>query len=373
MKITAIITAAGNGSRTGFTENKVLQKIDGLTVLERSVKPFLENKDVDEVIITSSPKDKEVFLSLFKNTVKPLTVVIGGTTRSQSVLNALNCVKEGFVIIHDGARPFVSARIIEDCIKTVCSCGSAVTCIEPVDTIALTNQEDKIVSSGRNNVLCVQTPQAFDVKLLKDAFKQIKDDDVFTDESGLFAKYVGPVTVVKGDKDNVKLTYKKDFLPAEEILVGTGFDLHTLVEGRKLILAGEEIPHSKGLLGHSDADVLAHAIMDAILSACHMRDIGYHFSDKDPQYKDISSMLLFEKVMQMITQKGYKVNNVSAVIMAEKPKLSTYVPKLSTNIAQVVHISEDKVGITCTTLEGIGIVGREEGIAVQAYCSVSKI
>ena len=154
--------------------------------------------------------------------------------------------------------------------------------------------------------------------------------------------------------------------------IGNGYDVHKLTEGRKLILGGVEIPHDKGLLGHSDADVLTHAIMDALLSSASLRDIGYHFSDKDEKYKDISSMILLERVMEMLKEKGLKPLSVSAVIMAEKPKLSKFVPQITKSLADAMQMDINDIGITLTTLEGIGTVGREEGIASQAYVLVGE-
>ncbi|MBO5713371.1 MAG: 2-C-methyl-D-erythritol 2,4-cyclodiphosphate synthase, partial [Clostridia bacterium] len=227
-------------------------------------------------------------------------------------------------------------------------------------------------SSKRVNRYFAKTPQAFMVNDLKKAYSLCENEEFFTDDAGVYCNYVGKCKLVEGGEDNVKLTYPEDFNTVSEIKVGTGFDLHKLVENRKLILGGIEIPHDKGLLGHSDADVLTHAIMDALLSSLSMRDIGYHFSDKDAEFKDISSMVLLERVMKMITDAGYVVNNVSAVVMAEKPKMAKFVPSITENLAKAMNISVNNLGITLTTLEGIGVVGREEGIAVQAYCSVKK-
>ena len=155
--------------------------------------------------------------------------------------------------------------------------------------------------------------------------------------------------------------------------IGHGYDVHRLVEGRKLIIGGVDIPHTLGLLGHSDADVLIHAIMDATLSACSMRDIGYWFSDKDPKYKDADSMKLFDRVLEMITEKGYKIKNISAVIMAEKPKLLGFIPEITNNLAKVLDLSPEFVGIGATTLEGLGFVGREEGICTHATATLVRI
>ncbi|MBR2448548.1 MAG: 2-C-methyl-D-erythritol 2,4-cyclodiphosphate synthase [Clostridia bacterium] len=179
-----------------------------------------------------------------------------------------------------------------------------------------------------------------------------------------------------GDAKNVKLTFPQDFDftdKKQDFRFGTGFDCHKLVEGRKLILGGITVPHDKGLLGHSDADVLTHAIMDAILSSLSMRDIGYHFSDKDPAYKDADSMKLLEKVLKMVNEKGYRVHNVSATIMAEKPKLLKIIPEITINLASALSLPQENVGIGATTLEGLGFVGREEGICVHATATVVNI
>ena len=200
----------------------------------------------------------------------------------------------------------------------------------------------------------------------------MKDGEEFTDESSLYSKYIGKPKIVKGSPSNKKLTLPEDFAVSENLYVGTGFDLHVFAPDRKLILGGIEIPHDKGLLGHSDADVLTHAIMDAMLSSASLGDIGRHFPDTDPAYKGISSMKLLEKVVELLKKSGYRLKNVSSVIMAQKPKLAKFVDGIRRNLALALGVEDEQVGITCTTLEGIGTVGREEGIAVQSYCLTVK-
>lgn len=372
MNITAIITAAGNGTRAGFENNKILQFLQGdKTVLEHAVAPFLRSPDINEIIITSSKTDYETIKNLFTNNIdKPIKIIIGGKTRTDSVKNALAVTTGDYVLIHDAARPYLSDALLRKCIDALLKHDSCAPIINCTDTIVELNN-NRIVSSSRDGKARVQTPQGFKTANLIKAFSLKSENEVFTDETGLYSKYVQPVYAIEGEKENVKLTYKQDFLP--EYKCGTGFDLHKLVEGRKLILGGIEIPHDKGLLGHSDADVLTHAVMDALLSSCSLRDIGYHFSDKDAKYKDVSSMLLLERVLEMVKQAGYRPINVTAVIMAEKPKLSPYIQSVSQNLAMTMRLPVDSVGITATTLEGIGIVGREEGIAAQAYCNVQRI
>ena len=369
MKITAIITCAGKGARAGFSQNKLLQKQNGITFIEKTANAFLNCEQVDEIIITSSTADYDEICKITQNFGKKTTVIIGGDTRTQSVYNALKVAKTDIVLIHDGARPFVSQEIILDCINSVKNYGSGISCTPLTDTLAV-EENGHITCTERENRYLVQTPQGFFLKDILWAYEQITDQ-TFSDDSGVYSKFIKPAKISLGSPENKKLTYKSDF--DRDLLVGTGFDLHRLVENRKLILGGIEIPHTKGLLGHSDADVLTHAIMDAMLSALSLGDNGKHFKDTDPQWKDISSIYLLKKVLEMLHDKGYKVKNISAVIMAQKPKLSTFTDEISTNLAKVIHIDKNRVGITCTTLEGIGIVGREEGIATQAYCMLEKI
>lgn len=369
MKITAIITCAGKGTRAGFEKNKLLQSVEGITYLEKTAKAFLACEQIDEIILTSSVSDYEEILKISAKFDKKTSVILGGDTRTQSVKNALDACDGDIVLIHDGARPFVSQEIIIDCINSVKNYGSGIACTPVTDTIAV-EENGEIITTEREKRFLVQTPQGFYLKDIKFAYSKI-ENEIFTDDSGVYSKYIKPAKISLGSPENKKLTYASDFKNTQ--LVGTGFDLHRLVEGRKLILGGIEIPHTKGLLGHSDADVLTHAIMDALLSALSLGDIGKHFKDTDPQWKDISSIYLLKKVLEMIQGEGYKVVNISAVIMAQKPKLSTFTDEISTNLAEVIHIDQKRMGITCTTLEGVGLVGREEAIATQAYCLLEKI
>lgn len=371
MKTSVILACAGKGVRAEFKDNKLLQKIGNITVFEKTFSVFEKSNLIDEIIVACSKEDLEVFKTLTKNVVKKTTFVLGGKTRTESVYNALKTAETDIVLIHDGARPFLQEQTIENCVKSVKEFSSGIACCPCVDTLAYSEDGKTINKSVRQGFYNVQTPQGF----LKDEIlscyeKAMKSDKTYTDDASVYGDFLRPAHICEGDSSNKKLTYKSDF--SNDVLVGTGFDLHRLVTDRKLILGGVEIPHDKGLLGHSDADVLTHAVMDAILSALSLGDIGKHFPDKDPAYKGISSIVLLKKVLKIIKNQGYKVRNVSAVIMAEKPKLSTFTEKISTTIAEVIHIDAKRVGITCTTLEGVGLVGREEAIACQAYCMLEK-
>lgn len=370
MNYTVIIAAAGSGSRAGFKENKLLFKSGSETVIEKCVSAFLAEGGAEKIIVTASAADLPVYRDLFA-AFPIIYITEGGATRSDSVKKALPLVDGEIVLIHDGARPFVSAALIRACAESAERFGSGIAAVPCTDTLAFLSG-DEIERTGRENVLRVQTPQAFQTKLIKKAYASLSPQDLFTDDAGVFCKYIGKARFVSGEETNKKLTYKSDFDGFCDFKAGVGFDLHRLIEGRKLILGGVEIPHSKGLLGHSDADVLTHAVMDAILSSVSLRDIGYHFPDSDPAYAGADSMKLLFEVLNMLKEKGYSLNNVSATIMAEKPKLSPFIPKITENLAKNLGLTADRVGVGCTTLEGLGIVGREEGIAVQAYVTVKK-
>lgn len=372
MKVTLILACAGKGSRVGYDKNKLLVKINGKTCLERTLKVFTDSKLIDRYVLTSSPEDFEEISALVGGFA---TVVLGGSTRTESIRNALREIEDGIVLIHDGARPFVDRRIIADCIESVKNFGSAVTAYPSRDTVI--RAEDGIILDylGKNDLYTVQTPQAFFASDIKKAY-ELAGERIFNDDGEVYMQYIKPPHVVNGSSDNVKITFRDDMSlldSARDCRFGVGFDSHRLVDGRKLILGGVQIPHDKGLLGHSDADVLTHAIMDAILSALAMRDIGYHFSDKDPKYKDADSMKLLEQVLLMTEKSGYKVKSVSATIMAEKPKLLNHIPTITENLAKALSLTPDCVGLAATTLEGLGFVGREEGICVQGAAVVAKI
>lgn len=369
--VALILTCAGKGSRVGLDKNKLLVKVGDSTCLEKSLAVFSTSGLIDEFIVTSSTVDFDEINALVGKKAK---IVIGGQTRTQSVKNALKEVKSEIVLIHDGARPFACARIINDCIESVKKFGSALVATPSRDTVCKADGEIIADYLGKDGLYSVQTPQAFFTKDVIKAY-ELAGDKSFNDDGEVYKTYIGDLHLVLGSPENIKITYPQDMdalNTAALCRIGSGFDCHRLVENRKLILGGIEIPHDKGLLGHSDADVLAHAIMDALLAALSLRDIGFWFSDKDPQYKDADSMKLLQKVLVMIDEKGYKVNNVSATIMADKPKLLKFIPTITQNLATAMGVSESAVGIGATTLEGLGFVGREEGICVSAVATVVK-
>ena len=372
MKVSLILACAGKGARAGFNKNKLLEKINNQTIIEKTLSAFYQTGLIDEYIVATSKEDYDL---LFPILPKEAIIVIGGETRTESVKNALGKTTGDIVLIHDGARPFVSKKVISDCIETAKTNGSAIPVVPIRDTICRAS-EDKIEQYvGKQGLFAVQTPQGFTTEKIKKAYESVLDK-TFNDDGEVYSSVYGSVSTYLSDDKNIKLTYKEDFEKLNTLplcKVGTGFDCHKLVENRKLILGGIEIPHDKGLLGHSDADVLTHAIMDGMLSALSLRDIGYHFPDTDEKYKGANSIELLKEVIALTREKGYKLKSLSAVIMAEKPKLLKHIPSIANNLANVLAVEASAIGIGATTLEGLGFVGREEGICVYSSCVMVKI
>ncbi len=371
-KVTLILACAGSGTRAGFSKNKLLVKHNGSTIIEKTLSAFYRSGLIDEYVVVLSKKD---YGEISPTLPDGVLSVIGGATRTESVKNALAKATGDIILIHDGARPFVTKKVIRDCIDTATKKGSAIPVFPVKNTIC--SVEDGEISSylGKSGLYSIQTPQGFNGEDIKKAYQNI-GEEIYNDDGEVYACTFGKVNTFLGDAKNVKLTYAEDFEALSSLplcRVGTGFDCHKLVEGRKLILGGIEIPHTKGLLGHSDADVLTHAIMDAMLSACALRDIGYHFPDTDEKYKGANSITLLKEVISICERTGYRIKSLSAVIMAQKPKLLAHIPSITSSLSSVLGTSEQEVGIGATTLEGLGFVGREEGICVSAQAVMVKI
>ena len=355
MRISVVIPAAGKGRRAGFSENKIFHLLpDGRTVLERAASAFFPF--ADEVIIAADPAEEERVRALFGSRIR---VVTGGKTRTESVRRALETATGEIVLVHDAARPYVSEAIIRDCIASVKKYGSGIPALPTADTVCAAEGGEMTFSYGKT-LFAVQTPQGFYTEDLRRAYRLAKGE--YADDSAVYAAFCRPPRLCAGGAENRNLPFAADFPP--RYAVGEGFDCHAFAAGRKLVLGGVEIPHDRGLLGHSDADVLTHAVMDALLSAVGEGDIGVQFPDTDPAYRGISSMLLLERVMQIVARKGRRVESLSAVLMAEKPKLKNFLPAIAENLAAAVGIPY--VGLSVTTLEGLGFVGREEGICARA-------
>lgn len=374
MKIDVILPCGGSGTRAKLGYNKLLFDLGGITVIEKTLSRFYRD-DVDKIVISCSDGDLGAFTKLTQGAPIKILFAKGGRTRGESVFNALSLCDSDFVAVHDGARPFVTQKIIDDAFATAQQKGSAVACVPVTDSLRRKCDDGTSVSVDRSEYYNVQTPQVFPTQKLLQAYELAKKEGFeASDDAQIYEKYIAPAAISQGGYENVKITTANDLALAipSGYRVGTGWDTHRLVEGRKLILAGVDIPHDKGLLGHSDADVLAHAVMDAILGAVGKRDIGVLFPDTDDSFKDADSMKLLDKVVALAKSDGYVINNLSAVILAQKPKLMGYIPAMVQNLASALGVSPDRINVAVTTTEKIGDIGREEAISASAYCSLFK-
>ena len=379
-KIAVIIAAAGKGTRLGSSVPKQYLKIGGEQVIVKTLMVFERLKAVDHIFIVAQEEYMDHCAQLVEDfgISKVEEIVAGGDTRQESVYNALQVMNHrkpgiAYVLIHDAARPFVSDQVIMDVIRATEEKGAAVACVAMKDSVrkTLDGSMSSSESVDRSDYYAVQTPQGFRKSTLLEAYDKAFDDSFSgTDDASIWEHAGYEVEMVEGDYGNIKITTKED-LPMEN-RVGTGFDVHRLVEGRKLILGGVEIPYDKGLDGHSDADVLIHAIMDALLGAAGLGDIGQHFPDTDDAYKGISSMELLQRVKELLDENFFKIGNVDATVIAQKPKIAGYIDGMRYNICQVLNVEKSRVNIKATTTEKLGFTGRGEGIASEAVCSLNR-
>lgn len=367
-RVIAIIVAAGRGKRLGSSLPKQFLKVRGRTILEMSVEAFEQNKYVDEIFVAANADYCELTEKLCRGFSKLKKIVAGGAERQDSVRAALDCLRgeNGIVLVHDAARPFVSEAVINAVIEGTADFGAAIPTVPAKDTI---RQVDGTGSRTlqRETLARVQTPQGFRISLIKHAFEKAQAEGFLgTDDASLVERMGINISMVQGEDANRKITTREDL--ETEMRIGTGYDVHRLVEGRPLVLCGEQIPYEKGLLGHSDADVALHALMDAMLGAAGLGDIGKHFPDTDERYRGISSMKLLQKTAELLREAGYFLGNADITIIAQRPKIAGYIPKMRANIAEIMNCDENKINIKGTTTEKLGFVGREEGIASEAVC-----
>ena len=389
-KVYCILLAGGTGSRMGADRNKVLLPVAGIPCIARSaaaLAPF-----VDQLVLVGRPEEEKALRAALEAAALslPVSFVPGGNTRQQSVHHGLRrvCEMEADnvpVLIHDGARCLVEAEVIRRVLDSVLARGSGVAAVPVTDTLRAGDDSMKAGSIlPREGLYAMQTPQGARLQDLICAFDRAeKAGFTGTDDAAVLAFAGYPVYLVRGSRNNLKLTTREDLIMAESMLqkipsplpafrVGFGYDVHRLVENRKLILCGVEVPHTLGLLGHSDADVAIHALMDALLGAAALGDIGRHFPDFDPRYKGIDSRKLLAAVMEKIQAEGFRPVNADVTIAAQKPKLAPFIPAMAANLAQDLGLPLSCVNVKATTTEHLGFEGRQEGISAQAVCMIVK-
>ncbi len=385
MKTEVIIVAAGLGKRFGSTD-KVLTQIKGKPLFIWAIQPFENLREIHNISIVTRREVFESVQSYLKkfNIKKVSRIIEGGKERQDSVHNALKELPEDteIVLINDAARPLVSEELIKNILKCLNpSIDGVIPGIPLTDTIKWIKKGDLVGGTINRDVLrAVQTPQAFWYKKLISAYENaFKEGFYGTDDASLIERYGGTVIVAKGDTKNIKITTKEDLDKMEFLIerngqnfenlrIGLGYDSHRLEKGRKLIIGGVEIPYESGLAGHSDADVLVHAIIDALLGSAGLGDIGRHFPDTDPAYKNISSLLLLKETLEILKSHNIEPLWIDCTIFAEKPKMSPYISEMENNFRKFGI----NINIKAKTNEKMGFIGRQEGIAAQAVC-LSKV
>ncbi len=376
MKIGLIIAAAGLGTRMGGNVPKMFLRAGDHFIITTTVEVCAACGFFDCIYVVTHPD----YMVECKDAVpSDVFVIPGGKERQDSVRLGLEAMGKGhpkmdYILIHDGARPFVTTQVIENTLIETFRTGAALAAVPVKDTIKQQTEgvKDRIFTLNRSKLYAAQTPQGFEASLIRKAYDLAERQGFSGTDDAQLVEWIGhPVALAQGDYANIKVTTGSD-LP-KQYRAGTGFDVHQLVENRLLILAGVNIPFEKGLLGHSDADVLTHAIMDALLGAAGLGDIGEHFPDTDGTYKDISSMTLLKKVVAQLKEKGFEISNVDATLIAQRPKLAPYKEAMMKNLAEAMGIPFKQINLKATTTEKLGIPGREEGMAAEAICVLTNV
>lgn len=381
----ALIPAAGRAVRFGgAVGNKIFAVLGGRPVLYWTAQAFAAHPQIDGIVVVAGPSEVSRCREALAGVGKVLAVVAGGQTRQESVaigLFTLGGDPDDLILVHDAARPLVSAAVIDRCLDGAQQFGNAVAALPVTDTLKAA--DDALIvqrTVDREGLWAMQTPQVFPLATLFEAYSAARTMGwTGTDEAALVEQFSDePVHLVRGDPANLKITHSEDLALAEALWqsrhpvpmtqprIGFGYDIHPLVEGRKLFLGGIEVPSPRGLDGHSDADVLLHALCDALLGAAGLPDIGHLFPNTDPAYKGASSLLLLAEVVRRVQEAGYAVGNADMTLIAEAPKIAPYIAEMRAAIADALRIQPSQVGIKATTNEGLGSLGRGEGIAAHA-------
>jgi 2-C-methyl-D-erythritol 4-phosphate cytidylyltransferase / 2-C-methyl-D-erythritol 2,4-cyclodiphosphate synthase len=385
MFVSAILAAGGRGTRLSAATPKQLLIIGDRPILQRSFETLDAHDNIHEIVIALPAEMVASPPPFLVSSRKPVRIVDGGPRRQDSVARAFarTAVHADVIVIHDAARPFASADLFSRVIAAASKGGAAIAALQAQDTVkqATTAAGIHVVARTipRDSIYLAQTPQAFTRQVLADAILQA-NALAATDEAALAEKAGHPVRLVDGEAANIKITTEHDLRVSEALAgtgrfrdrshpamrVGTGYDLHRLEPGRRLIIGGVEIPHDMGLIGHSDADVLCHAITDAILGAAAQGDIGRHFPDTDPAFKGADSIELLKRAAEIVRAAGFSISNIDAVVIAEQPKLSPHVEAMRRKLADAMSIDTAVISVKGKTNEKVGALGRNEAIAVHA-------
>ena len=375
-----IIPAAGSGSRMKLGHPKQFHMLAGSPILIHTIRAFLNNPNIQRCVVVV-PEDwlaeARKLLPRYDINLSDVTITAGGRRRQDSVQAGLALLDDSIdvVLVHDGARPLASQDLITRCYLAACQHGAAIAAVPVKDTLKKADSDQHITATiDRQGLWQAQTPQAAQLQLLKKAYRESSGEDV-TDESSLLEKAGIPVSIVAGSETNLKITSPEDLILAERIMqnnlnpqmrIGHGFDAHRFATGRPLVLGGVTIPHTLGLAGHSDADVVTHALCDAILGALGAQDIGHHFPDTDTRFSGIYSILLLEQVIEHAEKNAFCLGNADITIVCQTPRLAPHIQAMRETLARTCRVSTHLLNVKATTTEKMGYTGREEGISCHA-------
>jgi 2-C-methyl-D-erythritol 4-phosphate cytidylyltransferase/2-C-methyl-D-erythritol 2,4-cyclodiphosphate synthase len=370
LKVAGIVAAGGSGVRAGVAKQWL--DLGGETALRRAARALAECPLVDEVVAVLPPGEVWRGRDELKGLPKPVKATAGGAARAESVRNGLDAATDaGIVLVHDAARPFATAALVEQVALAAARDGAALAAIPCQDTVKRAAQGMVVETVDRSQLWLAQTPQGFRTEVLRKAFEAAGSDAaVATDECSLVERLGYVVTLVPGEPGNFKITTEEDIVRAQSLAggpmaIGVGYDVHPFAPGRRLVLGGIEF-EGDGLAGHSDADICAHAIGDAILGAAGLGDLGRHFPDGDERFRGISSLALLVEIVKLAAGRGWRLGNCDVTLAAKRPRIAPRADEMRARLAEALGVAPTQVNLKATTGEELGFVGRGEGIAAHA-------
>jgi len=377
-KALVILLAAGKSSR--FEQDKIFFKIQGIPIAIKSLDTILSLNFVSRVIIVSSKENYNNFdeyIKLNKHSQKT-NIILGSSNRAGSFIEAIKFIKSNDIesditIVHDAARPYASKKLYQKGASELENNDVIIPCIKPTDTVKSIDKSGFVIETlDRNSIMNVQTPQFFKSSVLLNNLPKVNNFDKYTDDSSLLENSGVKIKVIEGEIENIKITTKID-VTNKNRLYGTGIDLHKLISGEHLRIGGIDIDYPYKLKGHSDGDVLIHSIIDSILGAANLGDIGYFFPSSDKSTKDIDSKVMLEVVVGLVKTKGFEIVHIDSTIIAQKPKMVTHIEKMKSSLSSVLKIQKKQISIKSTTTDFIGIIGSEKAICSQSICTLESI
>ena len=375
MRFSFILLGGGDSNRFKSNIPKQYHKIVKKTLIDISIDKIRKFKEFKKIVLVYNKKHKRYLKTVNLKNVK---LIQGGNNRRESTFNALKYLNKnnslGKVLIHDAARPNFSSALIKKIFNNSKKFRAIIPVLRLQDALKK-KKKNKILNLKRDSFFLTQTPQCFDVSEIYQLHKKNKNE--YNDDDYSLISDKKNIKLINGEKKNIKVTDREDLnllknFYSSKLRVGIGFDVHRLVVGKKLYLGGIKIPSKLGTLGHSDGDPVLHAIIDAILGACSMGDIGEKFSDKNKKFKNISSTILFKEVIEQVNKKNNIINNIDINIITETPKLKKYKKKFAYNISSLCGILPENVNIKAKTTEKLGVIGVEKAIAAEVIMTIVK-